>query len=62
MKRGEPLSEGEGETPPEVQLFLPFGRLEEGVNRLLWKAATVEEVEALSEILYEHRREYPSGE
>jgi hypothetical protein len=55
------LSEGEGESPA-VQLFLPFGRLEEGVNRLLWKATTTKEAEALSEILYEHRREYPSGE
>jgi hypothetical protein len=42
--------------PPPVQLFLPFGQMEEGINRLLWKAATVEEAEALSEILYEHRR------
>lgn len=58
MKMEKDSREEEGE---EVQLFLPFGRMEIGINRLLWKARGRDEIEALGEILREWREE-TSGE
>jgi hypothetical protein len=39
---------------PAVQLILPFTRFETGINRLLWKASTEEEVEALVDLIQLH--------
>lgn len=60
MKR-EDLSREVG----EVQLFLPFTSFEAGINRLLVKATTQEEVDALGELVEEEaarRGEWGGGE